>query len=131
MSETPSLPALTPERRRVIAGKFERANQVAATGNHDYAIKLLLECCLLDPANLTYRKTLRTLQKAKHQNKGSGGALAFLTTGPKKLFLQASLHTGDHLKVLEQAELVLVKNPWDLGAQVAMAESFAELELLD
>src|SRR4051812_17990425 len=76
MSDDASLPALSPERRRIAAGKFERANQVALTGNHDYAIKLLLECCQIDPANLLYRKALRAMQKAKHGNKGSGTTFA-------------------------------------------------------
>src|SRR5436309_9357942 len=109
MSEQASLPAPTPERRRIAAGKFERANQVAATGNHDYAIKLFQECCLLDPANLIYRKALRQTQQARFKVKG-GGALAFLTTGPKKLRLQAARHSGDHLKALEVAEQILASN---------------------
>src|SRR5881409_1664635 len=106
MSDDASLPALSPERRRIAAGKFERANQVAATGNHDYAIKLLQECCLLDPANLIYRRALRQTQQARFKVKG-GSALAFLTTGPKKLRLQAARRSGDHLKVLECAEQLL------------------------
>lgn len=131
MSDTPSLPAPTPERRRIAAGKFERANQVAVTGNHDYAIKLLMECCVLDPGNLLYRKSLRQTQKAKYQNNLRGSPLAFLTTWPKKLRQQASRRTGNHPRVLESGEQVLGRNPWDLGAQLAMAESFAELHLID
>jgi len=131
MSDNATLPAPTPERRRIAAGKFERANQVGLTGNHDYAIKLLLECCLLDPANFIYRKSLRQTQKAKYQNNQRGSPLAFLTTWPKKLRLQAALRTGDHLKVLEFGEQILGRNPWDLGTQLAMSEAFAELKLVD
>jgi tetratricopeptide (TPR) repeat protein len=130
MSDTSPLPAPTPERRRIAAGKFERASQVAATGNHDYAIKLLQECCVLDPANLIYRKALRQTQRLRLQDQG-GGAMAFLTTGPKKLRLQAALRTGDHLKVLEYGEHILTTNPWDLGTHVALAESFTALKLPD
>ena len=39
----------SPEERRVAVGQFERANQVLATGNHDYGTQLLLNCCKLDP----------------------------------------------------------------------------------
>ncbi len=49
----------SPEHRRVAAGQFERANQVVATGNFDYGIRLLLSCCQLDPSNLIYRQALR------------------------------------------------------------------------
>ena len=53
------LPPTSPEHRRAAAGQFERANQVIATGNHDYGIKLLLSCCKLDPSNIMYRKMFR------------------------------------------------------------------------
>ncbi len=131
MSDNPSLQAPTAERRRIAAGKFERANQVAATNNFDYAIKLLIECCQLDPANLIYRKALRQTQRAKHGNNQRGSTLALLTTGPQKLRLQAARRSGDHLKALEHAEHILVKNPWDVGAQLALAETFDDLKLPD
>ena len=57
--DAPSVPSPSPEHRRVAAGQFERANEVIATGNYDYGIRLLLDCCKLDPANLNYRLTLR------------------------------------------------------------------------
>jgi hypothetical protein len=37
------------DHRRIAVGQFDRANQVIATGNHDYGIRLLLGCCKLDP----------------------------------------------------------------------------------
>src|SRR5205807_193697 len=54
MADTPppGLPSPTPEQRRVAAGQFERANEVLATGNHDYAIRLLVTCCQFDAAGL-------------------------------------------------------------------------------
>ena len=36
------LPPPSPDHRRVAAGQFDRANQVIATGNFDYGIRLLL-----------------------------------------------------------------------------------------
>src|SRR5262249_12773766 len=38
---------------------------------------------------------------------------------------------GMHLKVLEHAEEILNRNPWDAGAQKAMAEAFVALGLID
>ena len=58
-----ALPPLTPEHHRIAAEQFHRANQVLESGNHDYAIQLLLACCKRDPANLTYRKFLRLTQR--------------------------------------------------------------------
>src|SRR5882724_6133410 len=99
---TPSgLPAPTPDQRRVAAGQFERANQVLATGNHDYAIQLLLNCCKLDPANLIYRQALRQTQRAKYKNKGRGSRFALLTSSAARLRLKAARGKGNHVKVLE------------------------------
>jgi Flp pilus assembly protein TadD len=124
-------PNPTPDQRRIAAGQFERANQVLASGNHDYAIQLLLNCCKLDPANLIYRQALRKTQKAKYRNNLRGSRFALLTAAAAKLRLKAARKAGDLLKVLEQGELILTRNPWDLGAQLAMAEAFDALGLLD
>ena len=78
------LPSPNPEQRRAAVGQFERANQVVATGNYDYGIQLLLNCCKLDPANLIYRQSLRRTEKAKYRNNLRGSWLAWLTTWPDK-----------------------------------------------
>ena len=75
-----TLPPPNPEHRRIAAGQFERANQVVATGNYDYGIRLLLSCCQLDPANLIYRQALRRTEKAKYRNNLRGSLLAWLLT---------------------------------------------------
>ena len=74
------LPPVSAESRRIAAERFERANQVAASGNFDYAIQLLLACSRLDPGNFTFRQTLRRYQKAKYKNNLRGSRLAFLTS---------------------------------------------------
>jgi tetratricopeptide (TPR) repeat protein len=132
MADKPStLPRLTPEQRRVAAGQFEHANQAISKGNFDYGIQLLLNCCKLDPANLIYRKALRQAQRAKHDNNQRGSRFALLTTSPMKVRLKTALRGGDYLKALEYAEQILVSNPWDGGAHMAMAEAFDGLGLLD
>src|SRR5713226_2708072 len=95
------LPSPSAEHRRVAVGQFERANQVIATGNYDYAIQLLLTCCKLDPANLIYRQTLRKTEKVKFKNNLRGSRLAFLTTSTTKTRLKAAKASRDYLKVLE------------------------------
>jgi Tfp pilus assembly protein PilF len=116
-------PTLSPEQRRAAAGQFERANQVIATGNFDYGIQLLLTCCKLDPGNLIYRQALRKTEKAKFNNNLRGSRLAFLTTSTTKTKLKAAKASRDYLKVLECGESILVRNPWDVGAQMDMAEA--------
>jgi tetratricopeptide (TPR) repeat protein len=121
----------SPEYRRVAAGQFERANQVVATGNFDYGIRLLLSCCQLDPGNLIYRQALRRTEKAKYRNNMRGSMLAWLTSWPAKARVKAAKRARDYLKVLEYGERVLARNPWDVGTQMDMAEAADLLGLLD
>ncbi|MFL5241318.1 MAG: tetratricopeptide repeat protein [Gemmataceae bacterium] len=127
----PILTSVSPEHRRVAAGQFERANQVIATGNFDYGIRLLLSCCKLDPANLIFRQALRRTEKAKYKNNLRGGWLAWLISSPKRAKMKAAKHAKDYLKALDYGEEVLVRNPWDTGVQLDMAEAAEVLGLLD
>jgi Tfp pilus assembly protein PilF len=124
-------PTTSSEHRRVAAGQFERANQVIATGNFDYGIQLLLTCCKLDPGSLVYRQALRKTEKAKFNNNLRGSRLAFLTNSATKTRLKAAKASRDYLKVLEFGEEILVRNPWDIGAQMDMAEAAEALGHLD
>jgi tetratricopeptide (TPR) repeat protein len=117
------LPAPTAEQRRIAAERFDRANQVINTGNHDYGIQLLMTCCKLDPGNMIYRQMLRRTQRAKFKNNMKGGRFASLTSSPHKARIKAAKRTGDYLRVLEYGEEVLVRNPWDVGTQMDMAEA--------
>src|SRR5436305_4815109 len=130
-SDAPSLPSPSPEHRRVAAGQFERANQVIATGNYDYGIRLLLSCCRLDPANLIYRQALRRTEKTKFKNNMRGSWHARFSTLPLRTKIKAALRARDYLRVLELGEQVLRRNPWDTGAQLEMAEAADALGLLD
>src|SRR5262245_15831117 len=131
MPEQDSILAPNPEHRRIAVGQFERANQVIATGNFDYGIRLLLSCCKLDPANLIYRQALRRTEKTKFKNNMRGSWHARISTLPLRTKIKAALHAGDRLKVLELGESVLARNPWDTGAQIDMAEAADALGLLD
>jgi tetratricopeptide (TPR) repeat protein len=130
-TQAPRLPPPTAEHRRVAAGQFERANQVIATGNYDYGIRLLLSCCKIDPGNLIYRQALRRTEKTKFKNNMRGSWHARISTLPLRTKIKAALRANDCLKVLELGELVLTRNPWDTGAQLDMAEAADGLGLLD
>ena len=133
MANSPSstLPPPNPEHRRVAVSQFEHANQAVASGNYDYAVRLLQSCCKLDPGNLVYRQALRRTEKAKYKNNLRGGVLAWLTTMPAKARVKTALKTGNYLAVLEFGERVLARNPWDVGAQMDMAAAADALGQLD
>lgn len=129
---TPSrLPRLTAEQRLAATKQFERAGQVAAAGDLDYSAQLLFNCCKIDPANPTYRQTLRQTQKLRHHNNGRGQALAPLLSLRAKWRMMRALRRGDPVAALEQAEMVLMRNPWDYGTHLRMARAFDELGLLN
>jgi tetratricopeptide (TPR) repeat protein len=130
-ANVPSLPPLSAELRRIVVGKFERANQVVATGNFDYGIHLLVDCCKLDPANLSYRQALRRTEKAKYRNNLRGSLFARWTTWPMRARMKTALRARDYLKVLEHGERILMRNPWDVGTQMDMAVASEQMGLLD
>jgi tetratricopeptide (TPR) repeat protein len=130
-SAGPNALAPSPEQRRVAAGQFERANQVIATGNYDYGIHLLFDCLKLDVANLLYRQALRRAEKAKYRNNLRGSRLAWLWSWPLRARLKAARSAGRHVEVLELGERILMRNPWDVGAQVDMAAAADALGQLD
>ena len=127
----PAVPTPSPDHRRVAAGMFERANQAVATGQYDFGIRLLLDCCKLDPGNLLYRQALRRTEKAKYRNNLRGSWFAWLWSWPARARLKAARSAGRHLEVLELGERILMRNPWDVGAQVDMAAAADALGLLD
>ncbi len=125
------LPPLNPEQRRIGVSQFEHANQAVASGNYDYAIRLLQMCCKLDPATLGYRQKLRATEKLKYRNNLRGAWLAWLTTWPGKARTKTALKMSDYLGVLVHGERVLARNPWDVGVQMDMAEAADSLGQLD
>src|SRR5262249_435403 len=133
MADTPTsaLPEPTPEQRHVAAGQFERAKQVFATGNYDYAIQLLLTCCKLDPANLVFRQALRKAERTKYKNNLHGSRLAFLANPATRTKLKGAKAARDHVRVLELGEEILARTPWDVGAQMDMSEAAESLGLMD
>jgi cytochrome c-type biogenesis protein CcmH/NrfG len=127
----PGLPQPSPDQDRIAKAQFAKAQQVVATGQYDYAIKLLLTCCKLDPANLLYRQRLRLTEKAKYQNNMKGSSVGWLTTGPTRARVKAAMASRDYLKAIEVIETLLTKNPWDVAAQMDLARAAEALGHLD
>lgn len=121
----------TPEQRRQAALHFDRASQLVATGAHLPGVRLLIECCKLDPANLLYRQALRRAMKARLGNTPPRGWLAWLRTWPLRARLRAARAGGRYLEVLDLGECVLVRNPWDVATQREMAGAAELLGLHD
>lgn len=126
----PAFPPPSPEQRRIAAAQFDRANQALKIQNMDYAIELLMTCCKLDPANLIYRQALRRTEMIKYKDL-KPGKLSAMTTAATRTAMKALQRNRDYLKVLEQGEEALSRNPWDVPIQIDMAEAADNLGLLD
>ena len=123
------MPGDVDQREGATAGQFERAREVIASGDHDYAIHLLLSCCKLDPANLTFRQALRQTEKLKYRNNRRGGRFSWLTSLTARTRLRSAQRARQYLKVLEYGEQVLARNPWHLPTQMEMAAAAEALRL--
>src|SRR5262249_47918760 len=126
-----SLPMLTPEQRQTIAKLYLRAKQVLSTGNLDYAIDLLIDCCKRDPSNIPYRQELRKTEKLKYKDNKKGRPLAFLATWRPTVRMETFAKTRKPLKAIEAAEEIFKANPWHLRAHVLSATAFEQLGLKD
>jgi hypothetical protein len=129
VADNPLLPAPSSDHLRIAAGQFERANQVVASEDFEYGIRLLLTCCKLDPANVVYRQALRQSQRTRFERSGRAGWLTWLTTLWPRLQVRAAVRSQEHLKVLERGELVLSRDPHHLGTQMDMARAAESLGL--
>jgi serine/threonine protein kinase len=119
------------EQRQAAAGQFDRAVEVhTGGGDREYAFKLLLSCCKLDPENLLYRQTLRDVGRALAEQKGGVSWLKSLGALPARGRFRSARRAGDLRKVLETGEEVLARTPDDVGTQMEMAEAAVELGLL-
>ena len=128
---SPTVPTPTPEQKRAASESYERARELVRGQGFDYAINLLLTACRLEPASIPYRKALRSAQKEKYDNNLRGSPFALFSTPRLKAKVKTAKAKRDYLRVIEAAEAVLTKNPWDLGTQMDQAEAFDALGLLD
>jgi serine/threonine protein kinase len=134
-SEFPPAPASPPqvtlEQARTAAAFHERAVQVVAQGTgKDYARQLLENCIKLDPFNIAYRKLLREVTR-----EDSGGIFGKLFGSLNVLAIKSKLHLArtneDWLAVLSLGEEVLMREPADTSAHLALADAAVKLHATD
>lgn len=99
---------------------FDRADQVAETGNHDFAIEMYLEGILREPSNLD--RGHKPLRDVSLRRKAKGGK-------PAGMMEQLKRRGGkDAAERLANAEYMLSKDPANAGHLVAMLKAAKELE---
>jgi tetratricopeptide (TPR) repeat protein len=125
------IPPLTPEQRHAVASRFSRATQLLAAGSPGQAVPLLLECCRLDPANLTYRQMLRGAARDQQRKQPTPAFAAWLSTWRARRRLRKALQSGHDLETIDLAEGILVVSPTNTEAHWAAATAFERMGWID
>jgi hypothetical protein len=99
---------------------FDRGDQVAETGNWDFAIQMYLEGIRREPGNL--ERGHRPLREVAVKRKAQGGKSA----GLREAFKRRS--GKDPAEALVNAEFVLAKDPLSLKAMVEVLKAARKLE---
>lgn len=117
MADVESKPKPTPGKGKAF---FDRADQVAETGNWDFAIQMYLEGIRREPANL--ERGHQPLRDVAMKRKMQGGKPAGLTEGIKR-------RPGkDPIESLINAEYLLSKDPGKISHMVAVFKAARKLE---
>ncbi|CAN5326083.1 hypothetical protein BH10PLA2_BH10PLA2_35440 [soil metagenome] len=129
--DTAQITIPSPQHYRIAVGQFEKASEALDKENYDYAIPLLLNCCMLDPANLKYRRALRRAEEASYKRNPHVN----VATAIKDLFLKAKIKAAKRThafgKMLEYCEQILVHEPRDFKTQFEAAIAAKEIGLLN
>ena len=105
---------------------YQKATDAVERQNYDYAIELLYQLILREPANVKARQTLWLAEKRKYGEAGPGKASAFFKgLGPR---LSSSLHAlmGKPLKIMEDCERYLMVNPSNAVMRNKLAQAAYE-----
>src|SRR5262249_24051699 len=90
------LPRPSAEQRRAAASQVERAKQVLTSGDYDYGLQLLLNCCLIDPASPIYRQALRQAQRGRLDNRPRNSKVAYLRSLRSRWRMTSALKRDDY-----------------------------------
>ena len=126
MSKGSEIGAQDLERARAF---FERTADAAKTDNPDYAIKMFQDACKLSPGNLSYRQSLRSVQRKKFGNDPKKvGRMAGVRVQGIRLRIKTAKAKHHWAHVLDVCEEAFTINPWDLDASKDAAEAAEHLK---
>jgi tetratricopeptide (TPR) repeat protein len=117
------LPPLATSVRQRLQQVFERAQQCAAKGEHDYASDLLTQCVVEDPGNLIYLQHFLANLAQKFNNNKTGARLAGLRIKSGRSALVKATAKGLWREAFQAATDALKFNPWDTPTLLALADA--------
>jgi len=120
LAQTPT-PSAPNRARRLAMGQLDLAKKAIAAGDRRYGIRLLLDCCKLDPAGVAYRQTLREILRGQGDDGPGWGA--GLIAGWHKMMLRIAVMLSRPDHILYYGEKVLATYPRDLPTHLQLAEA--------
>lgn len=119
---TPPTPP-SPEKIKIAADCWRKANEAVPKENWDYAIQMYLTSVKLVPDNVMYRQSLRGTEYKKFDDNKTGAKMANMRLMGVKTKLKKCKMSKDWAGVAEACEEGLQVNPWDpqLGADLGDA----------
>ena len=109
--------------QHIASSQFDHATNAVKTGNFDYGLMLLLNCCRLEPANIIYHQALRNAQFARNAAPGARPWRSLPTRWLLKLGLKLAVQLRQPLRVLALGRQLLTCDPEDLDTQLDMAKA--------
>jgi len=109
---------------------FGYGNDAAQKGNNDLAIQMYQKACKLAPENMTYRQSLRGVQRRKFNNDPTKvGRMVGLTLQPLRMRIGAAKSRSKWADMLDLCEEVFNASPWDTTAAMDASEAAEHLGL--
>ncbi len=116
------------DKKKIAAQCWKRGSEAMVKENWNYAIEMFRQSVNLIPDNLTYRQTLRGVEKRKYKDNGKGAMMASMKTRTVKLSIKKSSMSKDWDKVDQLAEDGLAINPWDTSLNASLADACRKRE---
>lgn len=117
----------------VDAGALEKlrkkADEAVRAKNFEYAVQIYGQILSLHPDSAADRKSLRTVQRKVFLEKGGSGKLAKLFGRATQVKLEAAKLSKNPQKVLEEAEAILEKDPFNDAVLKTLAAAALEAKL--
>jgi tetratricopeptide (TPR) repeat protein len=125
-----SMEGYSPEeqRKRQLAGEcFKKATEAMAKQNWDYACNMFGTAIKMWPDNVTFRQSLRGVQRKKYNNNKTGASMAFLKLNGVRSRIKKARSAKNWAEMDAAAEEGLMINPWDGQFNADLGEAAREL----
>lgn len=130
--ETTGLQTISPARRKQLDKSYEIGMQKSSQKSYDYAVELLTQSVIGDPANVKYLQGLINTLKEKYEKaRGKGHPMAFLKMMGPKGAMKKVMAKEDWKTAIELGIKALVWNPWDFPTLSNLVKATKALGLID